>query len=139
MSFGLTTRTRLTGNAQGSMVRAWLPHSVIRSIQRGTVNITGGTTGTTIHATGTSATVVDRVYMFAYNGHTADVLLTVEFGGVTVPDQNIVVTVPFKSGLMLIVDGLPLLGSGSVALTISAFAATANVITLSGYILRIVP
>lgn len=97
------------------------------------------TAGTTIHVTGTSATNIDRLYMFAYNGHTADVLLTIEFGGVTVPDQNIVLTVPFKTGLVLVVDGLPLLGNGSVGLTVGAFAATANVITISGYVLRITP
>ncbi len=97
------------------------------------------TAGTTIHTTGTSATVIDRIFMFAYNGHTADVLLTVEFGGVTVPDQNIVVTVPFKAGLVLIIDGLPLLGNGSVGLTIGAFAGTTNVVTISGYVLRITP
>jgi hypothetical protein len=97
------------------------------------------TAGTLIHTTGTSATIVDRLSIWAYNGHSADVVLTVEFGGATVPDQNIVQTITTKTGTTLVVDGLILLGSGSVALTVKAFAATGNVIVLSGYVMRITP
>lgn len=97
------------------------------------------TAGTTIHTTGTSATVIDEVWMYAYNGHTADVLLTIEFGNATVPNGNVRVTVPFSAGLMFVIPGLPLLGSGSAGLSVKAFAATANVITLSGYVNRITP
>lgn len=97
------------------------------------------TPGTLIHTTGTSATVVDQIYLFAFNSDTADRTLTVEFGGATAPDQNIVLTVPFKSGLVLVVDGLILLGSGSVALTVKAFGSSASVITISGYVQRITP
>jgi hypothetical protein len=56
-----------------------------------------------------------------------------------VPDQNIVQTITTKTGLTLVVDGLILLGNGSVALTVKAFAATGNVIVLSGYVLRVTP
>lgn len=97
------------------------------------------TAGTLIHTTGTSATVIDRLNIWAYNGHTADVVLTIEFGGATVPDQNIVQTVTVKSGLTLVVDGLILLGDGSAGLTVKAFAAVTNVIVLSGYVMRITP
>ena len=95
--------------------------------------------GTLIHTTGTSATIVDRISIWAFNSHSADVLLTIEFGGATAPDQNIVQTIPFKTGLNLVVDGLILLGSGSAALTVKAFAATANVIVLTGHTLRVTP
>jgi len=95
--------------------------------------------GTTIHTTGTSATVIDEVWLYLYNSHTADVLTTIEFGGATAPDQNIVLTVPFKSGLVLAVPGLPLLGSGAVALTVKVFAATTNVIIVTGFVNRITP
>lgn len=101
--------------------------------------IATSTAGTTIHTTGTSATTLDSLYLWAYNGHTSDVLLTIEFGGVTAPDQNIILTVPFKSGLILVVDGLMLLGSGSAGLTVGAFAATTNVVTISGFAMRTVP
>jgi energy-converting hydrogenase Eha subunit H len=97
------------------------------------------TPGTLLHTTLTSATTVDRVWLWAFNSHTADLLLTVEFGGATAPDQNIVLTIPFKAGLVLVVPGLPLLGNGSVSLTVKAFAGTTNLITCSGYILRVVP
>jgi hypothetical protein len=95
--------------------------------------------GTTIHTTGTSATIVDRLSVWAYNAHSGDVLLTIEFGGATAPNQNIVQTITAKTGLTLVVDGLILLGNGSAALTVKAFAATTNVITLSGYVMRVTP
>ena len=97
------------------------------------------TAGTTVHTTGISATVIDEVWLWLYNAHTADVLTTIEFGGATAPNQNIVLTVPFKSGLVMAVPGLPLLGSGAAALTVKVFAATTNVITVSGYVNRITP
>ena len=122
MATNATVKIPFSGSTQGK------PIKVVQT----------ATLGTTIHATGTGLypTVFDAVYMLAYNGHTADVLLTVEFGGATVPDQNLITTVPFKSGLTLLIDGQPLAGNGSAALTISAFAATANVITIWGYVMR---
>lgn len=102
-----------------------------------------GTPGTTIHATTTSATVVDRVYMWAVNTQAAatasTVLLTVEFGGVTSPDNLIQTPIPGQAGEVQICAGHPLLGNGSAALTIGAFAATTNVIAVYGYILRVTP
>ena len=90
------------------------------------------TLGTTIHTAvaGTTAGTFDEVWLYAYNGHTADVVLTIEYGGATVPDQNIVQTVPVKQGLFLLVPGLVIQNG----LVITAFAATANVITISGYV-----
>jgi hypothetical protein len=90
------------------------------------------TAGDTIHTAvaGTTAGTYDEIWLWAYNGHTADVVLTIEFGGATVPDQNIVMTIPFKSGLVPIVPGL-LLQNGMV---VKAFAASANVITLNGFV-----
>jgi len=38
-------------------------------------------TGTTIHATGTSSTTIDEVWLYANNTSTSPVLLTVQFGG----------------------------------------------------------
>lgn len=99
------------------------------------------TPGTTIHTTGTSATVQDEVRMYAYNAHTADVVLTVEFGGATAPNQNIVLTIPFKAGLVQITPPADMIlsGNGTVALTVKAFAATTNVITISGSVFRLTP
>lgn len=90
------------------------------------------TAGTTIHTavTGTTAGTFDEIWIWAYNGHTASVTLTIEFGGATVPDQNIIVTLASKSGLIPVVPGL-ILQNGMV---VKAFAGTANVITLNGFV-----
>lgn len=95
------------------------------------------TTGTTIHATGTSASVIDEVWLYATNTSAATVALTIEFGSTTAPDQNIIVGIPSKSGLSICVAGLTLVGTGSAARTITAFASSANVINIVGYINRI--
>ena len=87
------------------------------------------TIGTTIHTAVAGTSSFDEVWLYAYNGHTADVVLTIEWGEATVPDGNIVITVPFKSGRFLIADGR-LLNNG---LLVTAFAATANVIVIDGF------
>lgn len=93
--------------------------------------------GTTIHATGTSSSIFDEVWIYAVNTSVNDVLLTVEFGGTTNPDDRIQVTVAAQNGLYLVVPGIPLTGTGSAANTIRAYAATANVINITGYVNRI--
>ena len=47
------------------------------------------------------------------------------------------ITIPSLSGLTLIVPGLILAGTGSAGNVIAAYAGTANVITVSGYVNRI--
>jgi len=90
------------------------------------------TPGTTIHTavSGTTAGTFDEIWLYAYNGHTTTVTLTIEYGGATVPDQNIIITLAAKSGLTLIVPGL-ILQNG---LVVKAFASVANVVTLSGFV-----
>ena len=99
---------------------------------RGIKVVQTATAGTLIHTAvaGTTAGTFDEVWLYAYNGHTADVALTIEWGGVTVPDDNIVKSIPTKAGLFLIVPGL-ILQNGVVA---RAFAATANVIVITGFV-----
>ena len=94
-------------------------------------------TGTTIHATGTSSSTIDEVWLYATNYDTTDRLLTIEFGSTTNPDDRIAQTIKAQSGLVLVVAGLPLTGTGAAARTITAFCGTANVVMLSGYINRI--
>jgi hypothetical protein len=77
---------------------------------------------------------MDEVWLYAYNAHTADVLLTLEWGEATAPDGNIVTNIPFKQGRFLVVDGRLLQNS----LVVKAFAGTANVIIIEGYVHRIV-
>ena len=95
------------------------------------------TTGTTIHATGTSATIEDEIWLYAVNSDTTARKLTIEFGGTTAPDDLIELTVAAESGLVLVVPGLVLVGTGCAARTVTAFAATANVISIGGYVNRI--
>ena len=94
------------------------------------------TPGTLIHTCSATATDLEEVWLYAYNSNTADVTLTIEFGGATAPDQNIVIDVPYKRGLFLLVPGLILKGNAT-PLTIKAFASLTNVVTVSGYINKI--
>lgn len=92
---------------------------------------------TTVHATGTSSTIEDEVWLYAYNSSASAVALTIYFGATVTPDDNIRLSIPATSGLTLVIPGLVLTGTGSVANTISASAATVNVITVIGYVNRI--
>lgn len=98
------------------------------------IKLTGTSTSPcdTIHTAvaGTTEGTFDEIWLWAYNGHTADVVLTIEFGGATVPDQNIVVTIPLKGGLVPVVPGFILQNE----MVVKAFAATANVITINGFV-----
>lgn len=93
--------------------------------------------GTTIHATGTSASIIDEVWLWCVNSSTTAVKLTVQYGGTTSPDNDVEVTVPGESGLMLVVPGFPVTGTGAAATTIYAFAGTTNVLVIYGYVNRI--
>jgi len=99
------------------------------------------TAGTTIHATGTSSTTLDEIWLYAVNSDTTARKLTIEFGDVTSPDDLIELTIAAESGLVLVVPGLLLTGTGSTARTVRAFAAAAaaNVMMISGYVNRITP
>ena len=50
------------------------------------------TPGTLIHTADNSAK--DEIWLYAVNNDTADRLLTIEFGGVTDPDDLIIQTIP---------------------------------------------
>jgi len=95
------------------------------------------TAGTTIHTTGTSSANLDEIWLYAQNDHSADLLLTIEFGGTTSPNNLIRQTVTTRSGLMLVIPGLLLAGDGTSGRVVRAFCASANVVHLSGYVNRI--
>jgi len=94
------------------------------------------TAGTDIHTAvaGTTPGTYDEIYLWAYNGHTSAVTLTIEFGDNTAPDHNIVVSLASKSGLIPIIPGL-ILQNGK---TVKAFASEANVVTISGFVNQMV-
>ena len=89
------------------------------------------TAGTLIHTA--HATALDEIYLYACNTQTAAILLTIEWGGVSSPDDHIQFSIPGESGLFCIAPGL-LLQNG---LIVRAFAASANLITISGFVNRI--
>ena len=90
-------------------------------------------TGTTIHATGTSA--IDEIWLYATNTSSSAVVLTIQYGG-TATGNQIQQTIPSNSGLTLILPGLILAPSGS-AITVYAYAGSASVVNISGYVNRI--
>ena len=101
---------------------------------RGIKVVKTGTPGTAVHAAVAGTTDFDEVWLFAYNGGTANVVLTVEFGGATVPDDNIIITLVYKTGLQLIVPGLVLQNE----CVVKAFASVADVVVITGFVNRII-
>jgi len=92
------------------------------------------TLGTTLHTAVTGTLDMDEIYVWAYNDHTADVLLTIEFGGAVSPGDTIRYTVPFDDGLHLIIPGIRLQNG----LVVTAFAGTASVITCAVNVNRLI-
>lgn len=99
------------------------------------IKVTGTGTGSTVtvHTAQASATLVDVVTIYAMNDGTTGQLLTVEWGGTTDPDDLVTVVVPPQgTGLIPVVIDLLIRNS----LVVKAFAETANVIVLFGFINR---
>jgi hypothetical protein len=94
------------------------------------------TAGTTLHTGSATATTYDEIWLYAVNSGSTAVKLTVEWGGTSSPDDLIEFTVPAESGLYLVSPGLVIKGNAT-ALIVRAFAATANVINIAGYVNRI--
>ena len=109
------TKVRLSGGTDGKNVKV----------------VATATAGTTIHTA--HATNLDEIWLFAVNSSALPVKLTLEWGEATAPDGNIEQTIQPDSGLVLIVSGLLLTNS----LVVKAFADTANVIMINGFVNRI--
>lgn len=92
-----------------------------------------GTAGTTIHTGSSTAADLHEVWLYAMNTDTTARKLTIEWGGTSSPDDLIEVTIPAESGLVLVAPGLLIKGNAT-PLVVRAFAATANVITIHGYV-----
>lgn len=104
---------------------------------RGILVAATATPGTLVHTGPTAITSFDEIWMYAQNTSASAVKLTVEWGGVTAPNDHIEFTVPAESGLYLIAPGLVIKGNAT-ALLVRAFAATTNVLTIHGYVNKIV-
>lgn len=92
------------------------------------------TAGTTIHTAIAGTSSLDEIWLYAVNSSSTAVKLTIEWGEASAPDGNIELVIPAESGLVLVVPGLLLQNS----LVVKAFADTANVICIHGYVNRIV-
>jgi len=117
------TKVLLSGSSQGKAIKI--------------AATTSGSNGTTLHATGTSSSVIDELWLYAYNSSSSAVVLTIQWGGITAVDNEYKLSIPATSGLTLVVPGLILTGDGTTATTTRAYAGTTNVITISGYVNRI--
>jgi len=94
------------------------------------------TPGTTIHTGPSSASVIDEVWIYAMNTDTSSRKLTLEWGGVSAPDDLIELGIAAESGLVLVCPGLLIVGNAT-PLVVRAFTSTADVITIHGYVNRI--
>lgn len=95
------------------------------------------TAGTLLHTGPTNTAHLHEVWLYAVNTSTSAVKLTIEYGNATAPQNNIEVTLQGEAGLTLVVPGLLLKGNAT-ALTVRAFAGTASVIAIHGYVHTIV-
>lgn len=99
------------------------------------IKVTGTGTGSTVtvHTAQSGSTLVDVVTIYAMNDTTTGLLLTLEWGGTTDPDDLITMVIPAQGqGLVPVVIDLVIQNS----LVVKAFAETGNLITLFGFINR---
>jgi len=111
------TKVLLSGSTQGKGIKV----------------VQTSTAGTTIHTAVAGTSDLDEIWLFAVNSSAAAVKLTIEWGQADAPDGNIEQTIPAESGLVLIVPGLLLQNE----LIVKAFAGSANVVLIHGYVNRI--
>lgn len=99
------------------------------------ISVTGANTGAavTVHTATSGTSNLDEIWLYATNTSAAAVVLTVEFGGTTNQDDYIELELAADSGMTLIIPGLLLQNS----LVVKAWAATADVININGYVNRI--
>ncbi len=99
------------------------------------IKVVGTATGsaTTIHTGSATATTLHEIWLYAVNSSAAAVKLTIEWGGVASPDDHIELTIQPESGLVLVAPGLLIKGNAT-PLLVRAFAGTASVITIHGYV-----
>ena len=103
---------------------------------RGILVAATATAGTLIHTGSSTATTLDEIWLYAVNSDAADVKLTLEWGGVTVSNDLIEVTVAAEAGLVLVAPGLLIKGNAS-PLVVRAWASVADDIIIHGYVNQI--
>jgi len=98
------------------------------------VKVTGTSTAATVTVhtavAGTTVGTFDEIWLYANNTSSTAVKLTIEWGTATAADGNIELTVQPEAGLVTIIPGLILQN----AKVVKAFAGTADVVLLSGFV-----
>jgi len=98
------------------------------------IKVTGTSTSATVTVhtavAGTTVGTFDEIWLYANNTSASSVKLTIEWGTDTAADGNIELTVLPEAGLVTVIPGL-VLQNGMV---VKAFAATADVILLTGFV-----
>jgi hypothetical protein len=123
---------------------ASVPATVTGTWTSGGVATANPATMNTIHATPADTTTIDEVWLYATNTSLSPATLTLFYGGTATGSSTFApnyISIPPQSGLTLITPGLiltGLAGSPITATTIFASASVASVITISGYVNRIV-
>jgi len=115
------TKKKLSGSTDGLAVKV-----------AGT-STSNATTVHTAYTTVTTAGLCDEVWLYANNTGASNVKLTIEWGTATAADGNIEMLITAEAGLVLVIPGLILQNSKVV----KAFAATADVILLTGFVNQI--
>ena len=116
-----------------------MPTTVSRIPLSGSTNGRGikiaatATAGTLVHTATSSATDCDVITLYAHNSSGSAVNLTIEWGGVSSPDDLIILSIPAQTGLTLILPDMVLRNS----LVVRAFAGTTNVIMIHGFVNRV--
>ena len=101
---------------------------------RGILVAATATAGTVVHTAVAGTSSLDEVWLYAHNTSASAVKLTIEYGGTTAPNDHIEVNIGADgTGLILVAPGI-LLQNG---LVVRAFAGTANVLNIFGYVNRI--
>lgn len=113
-----SVRTTLSGSTQGTGIKV---SSTDATAQGEIVHIHGDTY---------NDSKFDEIYLYAHNSHSSSVTLTLQWGGLTDPDNIIDISIAAGSFLG-VVPGLSIGGS----LTVSATASVTNKIVLYGYVL----
>lgn len=108
-------KLKLSGSTDGRMIKA----------------AATATPGTLLHTA--HATALDEVWLYGVNSDSVSRKLTIEWGGVTAPDDDIEQTLAPEGGLQLLVPGLIVTNS----VVVRAFAASANLVLVAGFVNRI--
>lgn len=96
---------------------------------------------TLIHTTGTSASILDEVWVWANNSQSYDIYLNLYLGTPSGLSSNeIVLLVPAYS-TVLAIPGIPISGNGTVGRPVNALAVSMSTgdVTVFGYVNRITP